>query len=104
MLEAEGLGVRLVNLRSLSPIDTEVVLKAARETRLIVTLEDHFQTGGLRSIVAETLLDAGTTCPVLPIALDGRWFKPALLQDVLIHEGFTGAQIAERIRRHMAAL
>ena len=103
LLEAEGRGVRLINLRSLSPIDTEVILRAARETSLIVTLEDHFQTGGLRSIVAETLLDAGLTSPVLSIALDGRWFKAALLQDVLIHEGFTGTQIAERIRRHLAA-
>jgi transketolase len=100
LLEEEGLSVRLVNLRSLSPIDTEVILQAARETPLIVTLEDHFQIGGLRSIVAEILLDAGTTCPVLPIALDGRWFKPALLHDVLTHEGFTGAQIAERIQHH----
>jgi len=102
LLQAEGLGVRLVNLRSMVPIDTEAVLQAARETRLLVTIEDHFQTGGLRSIVAETLLDARVTCPVLPIALDKHWFRPALLQNVLIHEGFTGARIAERVRRHLA--
>jgi transketolase len=38
---------------------------------------------------------------VLPIALDGRWFKPALLPDVLHYEGFTGPQIAYRIRERL---
>ncbi len=102
LLAADGLGVRLVNLRSLVPLDAEAVLQAARATKLLVTIEDHFQTGGLRSLVAETLLDAGMTCAVLPIALDGHWFKPLLLPDVLSHEGFTGAQIADRVRRRLA--
>jgi transketolase len=98
ILEGEGLGVRLVNLRTLAPIDGDAILESARETRLLVTIEDHFRTGGLRSIVAETLLDAGTTCPVLSIALPDRWFRPALLGDVIRSEGFTGAQIAGRVR------
>ncbi|HEY3251603.1 MAG TPA: hypothetical protein VGK25_10845, partial [Ignavibacteria bacterium] len=34
---------------------------------------------------------------VLPIALNNKWFKPALLQDVLKYEGFSGPQIAETI-------
>ena len=36
-------------------------------------------------------------CDVLPIALKDSWFKPALLQDVLEYEGFTGKKIADRI-------
>ncbi len=98
ILEDEGIAVRLVNLRTLAPIDTGAILAAA-QTRLLVTIEDHFRTGGLRSIVAETLLEAGLTCPVLSFALDGRWFRPALLRDVLTYEGFTGEQIAARVSR-----
>ena len=98
ILEARGLSVRLVNLRSLKPIDEKVLLRAAQETRLLVTIEDHFLTGGLFSILAETLLRARMTCPVLPMALDERWFKPGRLDDVLVHEGFTGEQIAQRVR------
>ena len=102
LLEAEGLSVRLVNVRMPKPIDEEAVLKAARETNLVVTLEDHFLTGGLFSIVAETLLRHGETAEVLPFALDERWFRPALLNDVLRFEGFTGEQIAARILERLA--
>jgi transketolase len=63
----------------------------------LATVEDHFLTGGLYSIIAETLLRHGETVDVLPFALDERWFKPALLNDVLRFEGFTGEQIAARI-------
>jgi len=97
LLEAEGVSVRLINVRMPKPIDEAAVLSAARETQLLVTLEDHFLTGGLYSIVAETLLRHGATADVLPFALDERWFHPALLPDVLRHEGFTADQIAARI-------
>jgi transketolase len=97
ILQERSLSVGLVNLRTLKPIDEAAILSAARETRLLVTLEDHFQTGGLASIVTEVLYRGGQHPPLLSIALPNRWFKPALLDDVLHHEGFTGQQLAERI-------
>ncbi|MCI0448696.1 MAG: transketolase [Chlorobi bacterium] len=100
ILESKGLSVRLINLRTLKPIDEEVIINAAEETSLIVTLEDHFITGGLYSILGEIFLKNNLTNNVLPIALDNKWFKPALLQDILNYEGFTGPQIAERIINH----
>lgn len=103
ILEAEGLSVRLINIRMPKPVDEEAILSAARETSLVVTLEDHFLTGGLYSIVAETLLRHGETARVLPLALDERWFRPALLSEVLRFEGFTGEQIAARILERVPA-
>lgn len=97
ILESKGVSVRLVNVRMPKPIDAETVLAAARETKMLVTIEDHFKTGGLYSIVAELLLEARTTAHVLPIALEEKWFKPALLADVLKHERFTGPQLADRV-------
>jgi transketolase len=102
ILAAKGLSVRVLNLRTLAPIDAAAILRAVRETALIVTLEDHFLTGGLFSIVAELLLRRRQTADVLPIALEQRWFKPTLLDDVLRVEGFTGPQIAARILAHRA--
>jgi len=96
ILTAEGLSVGLVNMRSLKPVDEAAILEAAGSD-LVVTIEDHFITGGLYTIVAEVLLKHRTTADVLPIAFNERWFKPALLPDVLQHEGLTGKQIAERI-------
>jgi len=72
------------------------ILKVAASSKLLVTLEDHFNTGGLYSIVAETLLKHGQSAKVMPYGLD-KWFKPALLPEVLAYEGFTGKQIAEKI-------
>jgi transketolase len=84
-------------MRMLKPADTETILVAARRSKLLVTVEDHFQTGGLYTIVAETLVEHGVMAKVLPIALKERWFKPALMADLLEYEGFTGTAIAARI-------
>ncbi len=97
LLEAEDFSVRLLNMRSLVPIDEGAILRAAAETGLLVTIEDHFLTGGLFSILSELLARNRVTCDVLPIALEGHWFKPALLGEVMEYEGFTGPQIASRI-------
>jgi transketolase len=98
LLEKEGLSVGLVNMRSLKPVDEEAIVEAARESALLVTIEDHLQTGGLYSIVAEVLMRRRQLNPeVLPLALNERWFRPGLLGDVLEAEGFTAEQIAARI-------
>ncbi|MEZ4784707.1 MAG: transketolase C-terminal domain-containing protein [Candidatus Kapaibacterium sp.] len=100
ILEGNGHSVRVLNMRTLKPIDEEAILRAADETRLLVTIEDHFLTGGLYSIVAETFLKHHTSANVIPFALNDRWFKPALLEDVLKFEGFTGEQIAASVMCH----
>jgi transketolase len=97
LLTEAGYSVGLVNLRSLKPLDTEAVLNVVRGGSLVVTLEDHFQTGGLYSILAELLLEHELTVKVLPLALKERWYKPGLLSEVLEYEGFTGQHIARRI-------
>jgi len=98
ILQAEELSVRVVNLRTLSPIDEDMIVDAAERSALVVTLEDHFLVGGLYSIISELFTREGLFADVMPIALENRWFKPALLNDVLDYEGFTGEKIAERIR------
>jgi transketolase len=97
LLEERGIPVHLVDLRTLAPLDEAAVVAAARGVELLVTIEDHFRTGGLWSIVAEVLLSHGVACRVHPISLGERWFKPALLDDVLAYEGFTGDRLAERV-------
>jgi transketolase len=103
LLEAEGIAVRLINLRTVKPIDVDAVIAAAEETGLVVTLEDHFITGGLYSILGELLLKRRLTARVLPIAFENRWFTPALLDDVLVREGLTGDLIADRILQELEA-
>ncbi|HYJ17535.1 MAG TPA: transketolase C-terminal domain-containing protein [Burkholderiales bacterium] len=54
-LKKEGIGVRVLNMSSIKPFDTDAVLAAAAETRGIVTAEEHHLTGGLGGMVAELL-------------------------------------------------
>jgi len=96
-LEAKGLRARLVNLRTLRPIDTRAILRAAAESKLLVTIEDHLRTGGLYSIVCELLVENGIRTRIVPVALEDRWFRPGLLADVLAYEKFDGASIAARV-------
>ncbi len=103
LLEKEGLSVGLVNMRSLKPVDEEAIVRAARGSRLLVTIEDHLQTGGLYSIVAEVLLRHRVMAEVLPLALEERWFRPGLLGEVLETEGFTPEKIADRITKNLLA-
>jgi len=100
-LDSMGISTGIIDVRWLKPFDVETVLPAIKSSSLVVTLEDHFISGGLFSILAEQLVRKGITASVLPIALEERWFKPALLPDVLQHEGFTGAQIAKKILAHL---
>ncbi len=97
ILEEEGHRTRLINVHTLKPLDNEIILQAARDTDLVVTVEDHFRNGGLYSIVCELLAERGARCPVYSVSLQDHWFKPALLSDVLSYERFTGEQIAERV-------
>ena len=52
-LKEQGLDPRVIDMHTLKPIDTEAVLKAARETGKIITVEEHSIFGGLGSIVSE---------------------------------------------------
>ena len=96
-LSRSGVSARVINMRTLKPIDEAAILAAARELPLIVTVEDHFQTGGLATIVAEVAAAHDVHVHLHPIALANRWFTPALYADVLRTEGFTGEQLAARI-------
>ena len=52
-LQAEGIGARVIDMYSLAPIDREAIIRAAKETGRILTVEEHSIYGGLGSAVAE---------------------------------------------------
>ncbi len=49
--------VRVVNISTLKPIDKEIIIKCAKETKYLFTVEDHSIIGGLGSAVSEVLTD-----------------------------------------------
>lgn len=54
-LEAEGLAIKVMNLSTIKPLDTEAVLALAKECKKLVTVEEHQIAGGMGSAVAEFL-------------------------------------------------
>jgi transketolase len=63
-LAGEGIGVRIVDMYSLKPLDKAAVERAAGETRRIFTVEEHNVLGGLGSAVAEVLAESGSSTPL----------------------------------------
>jgi len=100
ILESAGKSVGIVNIRTIKPFDKGTILNLCTDSKLVVTLEDHFLTGGLFSVLSELLVLENLNCKVFPLALNS-WFKPAMLNDVMEFERFTGKAIADKILKEI---
>jgi transketolase len=98
VLIAEGISVRLLSMPCVKPLDGELLLRAARETGRIVTVEEHYLAGGLGSAVAELLVQQ---CPVpmRMIGVEDRFPSSGPYEGLLGTCGLLGPQIAEVVRR-----
>ena len=61
-LKKEGINVRVINMSTIKPIDKELIIKSAKETKSVVTAEEHSIIGGLGSAVSEVLAEE---CPTV---------------------------------------
>lgn len=68
MLKADGIDARVVNIHTVKPLDEEIVIKAAKETGKIVTVEEHSVIGGLGSAVCDCVC-ANAPVPVRKIGM-----------------------------------
>jgi transketolase len=96
LLGEKGLQVRLVNMHTIKPLDTEEVLKAAKETGFIVTLEEHSIHGGLGAAVVET---TSQHFPV-PVRILGIPDEPPIAgktAEVFNHYGISAENVARII-------
>ena len=101
-LRAEGIGVRVINMSTVSPLDTEAVLAAARETRGIVTAEEAIVSGGLGAAVASLLAEKHPTRMRL---LGLTEFAPTGSTDFLLeHFGLTAEGIAAAAREVLGSV
>ncbi len=80
-----GIQTGVVNARFAKPIDTEQLLKSAKKSKIIVTMEDHVISGGFGSSILESLQDLGEQIPVERIG----W------PDKFIDHGSSVAQLRE---------
>ena len=94
-LESQGLAVRVIDLYSIKPIDQETLLQAARETQLLITVEDHYSDGGLGDAVLGAL--ASQPCRLHKIAVEGlpRSGESAQLMDAF---GLSAKSIVKKVK------
>ena len=57
MLEQEGKYVRVVDIHTIKPVDKETIIKCAKETKQLISIEDHSVIGGLGTAIAEVLTE-----------------------------------------------
>jgi len=98
LLAERGVRAGVLHLHTIKPLDTEAVLAAAEQARLIVTVEEHTRIGGLGSAVAETLVDAPTALRprMLRLGLPDRFPEGYGNQDHLLRQaGLTAEGVAD---------
>lgn len=66
-LNAEGIATRVIDLYSVKPLDVETLERAARETKAVITVEDHVAQGGIGEAVASALSHIGTPVHILAV-------------------------------------
>ena len=89
VLVGKGVDTRVVNMHTVKPLDTGLVIKCARETGAIVTAEEHSIIGGLGSSVAETLV-RDLPVPVEMVGINDTFAETAPDHDSLLdHYGMS---------------
>lgn len=61
LLLSEGIGCRVINMHTIKPLDNEIIIKAAKETKGIITIEEHSIFGGLGAAVSEVVSQESPT-------------------------------------------
>ena len=96
-LEAEGINAQVINMATVKPLDTELVLKAAKETGKVVTVEEHSVIGGLGSAVCDVLSEQLPT-PVLKIGVNDVFGHSGPAVELIKEFGLDGDSIAAKVK------
>ena len=100
-LKAEGISARVIDMHTIKPLDTELVLKAAQETGAIVTTEEANVMGGLGAAVCEYLAEA-CPIPVVRHGVNDEFGRSGKAPLVLEAYGITAEKIAECAKKAVA--
>ncbi len=101
-LEKKGISARVIDMYSIKPLDTAAILKAAQETRGIVTVEDHNIIGGLGGAVCETVAEAGLPCQVHRIGVQDKLGKSGKSSDLFEMYGLTSGHVVSAAEKLLA--
>lgn len=89
-----GAQVRVLNMASIKPLDTQAILAAIRETGHLISVEDHSVIGGLGSAVAEVIAESGLACRFTRLGHPDRFLVMGVPEDLMHLGGFDADAIA----------
>ena len=96
-LALEGINARVINMSTIKPIDKELIITAAKETKAIVTAEEHSIIGGLGSAVCEVVSEE---CPVVvkKVGVKDSFGESGTPAELLKKYGLTANDIVEAVK------
>ncbi|MGL5330882.1 MAG: transketolase family protein [Peptostreptococcaceae bacterium] len=96
-LKAEGINVRVINMSTIKPIDRELIVAAAKETKVIVTAEEHSVIGGLGSAVSEVVSEE---CPVIvkKVGVKDVFGESGTPAELLEKHGLTAKNLVQTVK------
>ncbi len=100
ILAEEGVSVRVLNVGTIKPLDGETILKAAQETKFIVTAEEHSVIGGLGSAVSEFLSEVHPT-KVKKIGIYDQFGQSGKGAELLVKYELTAEKIVSVIKENL---
>jgi transketolase len=98
---SDGLSIRVVNMHTIKPIDREEVLAAIRETRRILTVEEHSVIGGLGGAVADVIAESGKGCAFSKLGFNDEFSVVGYPEDLYSHYRLDANGIADAVRAIM---
>ena len=97
MLAKEGISAAVINMHTIKPLDTDIVLSYAKKTGAIVTAEEHSVIGGLGGAVAEAV-SAGCPAIVRRVGVEDKYGKSGNVPALLAEYGLTAQHIYEEAK------
>jgi transketolase len=97
LLQAQGISTRVLDMYCVKPLDEEAVVKAAKETKLIITIEEHTKYGGMGSMVSQ-VASAQAPCRVINMTLPDAPVITGKSQEVFNHYGLNAAGIVKNVQ------
>lgn len=99
-LHNDGIDAMVINIHTIKPLDTALILEAAKKTRALVVAEEHSIIGGLGSAVCETLCEALPT-PVVRIGMKDEFGMSGAAAELLQYYGLCANNIVEKAKLAM---
>ncbi len=97
-LEKEGINIRVVDFHTIKPIDSEIIIKCAKETKKLISVEEHSVIGGLGSAVAEVLVE-NYPSKLIRMGIKDCFGRSGSASELLKYFGLTSKEIIENIKK-----